>query len=75
MASETGLYNEGFNSRTPCGVRLKDNLQTEEATKFQFTHPVWGATWTEYIHPANAAFQFTHPVWGATSTMLWGKWH
>ena len=35
-------------------------------TKFQFTHPVWGAT-KDYLHLlAIDAFQFTHPVWGAT---------
>ncbi len=35
----------GFNSRTPCGVRLNRMIKNDEAAKqFQFTHPVWGAT-------------------------------
>ena len=33
-----------FNSRTPCGVRLKVNPFRLLAYQFQFTHPVRGAT-------------------------------
>ena len=35
--------------------------------RFQFTHPVWGATerWGA-ITMDRYWFQFTHPVWGAT---------
>ena len=33
-----------FNSRTPCGVRPKEATTEENSTMFQFTHPVWGAT-------------------------------
>ena len=33
-----------FNSRTPCGVRLIYHLRQSKSTRFQFTHPVWGAT-------------------------------
>ena len=33
-----------FNSRTPCGVRLSPDRISYKDTKFQFTHPVWGAT-------------------------------
>ena len=36
-----------FNSRTPCGVRPKATQTTTTANKFQFTHPVWGATESE----------------------------
>ena len=35
---------EDFNPRTPCGVRQKAHQLVEELTKFQSTHPVWGAT-------------------------------
>ena len=35
----------GFNSRTPCGVRLPQPRSRMPAIEFQFTHPVWGATW------------------------------
>ena len=35
-------------------------------TEFQFTHPVWGATYQEYPKYPKNRFQFTHPVWGAT---------
>ncbi|EFR34561.1 hypothetical protein HMPREF9294_0148 [Porphyromonas asaccharolytica PR426713P-I] len=34
----------GFNSRTPCGVRPIDNHVLSVTYKFQFTHPVRGAT-------------------------------
>ncbi len=34
----------GFNSRTPCGVRPLAPLRKVVKAKFQFTHPVWGAT-------------------------------
>ncbi len=33
-----------FNSRTPCGVRLYDCSMMRTPSRFQFTHPVWGAT-------------------------------
>ena len=33
-----------FNSRTPCGVRQSDSSLYVKVQKFQFTHPVWGAT-------------------------------
>ena len=34
----------GFNSRTPCGVRLVCLVRSSCFSRFQFTHPVWGAT-------------------------------
>ena len=34
--------------------------------KFQFTHPVWGATYHLKRQEIVELFQFTHPVWGAT---------
>ena len=34
----------GFNSRTPCGVRRGSLGETLSRIEFQFTHPVWGAT-------------------------------
>ena len=39
----------------------------EIKTKFQFTHPVWGATDVDnLLAKVQPVFQFTHPVWGAT---------
>ena len=40
--SSTVLY--CFNSRTPCGVRLPPSGGGLLSSRFQFTHPVWGAT-------------------------------
>ena len=34
----------GFNSRTPCGVRPRSPATHTSLTRFQFTHPVRGAT-------------------------------
>ena len=36
--------NVNFNPRTPCGVRLLGDLCIQFFSKFQSTHPVWGAT-------------------------------
>ena len=41
-------------------------LVTRRALRFQFTHPVWGATGVSIIRCISLLFQFTHPVWGAT---------
>ena len=39
-----------------------------EVKRFQFTHPVWGATkYLQYTAHTLKVFQFTHPVWGATT--------
>ena len=58
----------GFNSRTPCGVRLVPRSSLTLAMVFQFTHPVWGATpKSDSSLYVRVQFQFTHPVWGATS--------
>ena len=35
--------------------------------RFQFTHPVWGATARLHTAQLKEEFQFTHPVWGATA--------
>ena len=37
-----------FNSRTPCGVRQIEARELDVARSFQFTHPVRGATATQY---------------------------
>ena len=40
-------------------------------SRFQFTHPVWGATKDAAdIRSYYFMFQFTHPVWGATASVL-----
>ena len=57
----------GFNSRTPCGVRLKVLEGNYNDNTFQFTHPVWGATPRLLSAAVALAFQFTHLVWGATT--------
>ena len=58
----------GFNSRTPCGVRQSKSGALFGQTKFQFTHPVRGATFlVSSSSPEPDKFQFTHPVRGATS--------
>ena len=36
---------ESFNSRTPRGVRLSNDLEKITPMSFQFTHPAWGATY------------------------------
>ena len=38
------LARYGFNSRTPCGVRHIITITILVIPRFQFTHPVWGAT-------------------------------
>ena len=38
------MHYNGFNSRTPCGVRQLRSRMELEGIKFQFTHPVRGAT-------------------------------
>ena len=43
LASAISLL-DCFNSRTPCGVRLIQILKRFKIKKFQFTHPVRGAT-------------------------------
>ena len=42
--SRTDKQFKRFNSRTPCGVRLSAVSLYVRVQKFQFTHPVWGAT-------------------------------
>ena len=42
----------------------------KQGHKFQFTHPVWDATYVPYrLLIPNYEFQFTHPVWGATISL------
>ena len=51
--------------RVGCDIARTSNKVTH--TKFQFTHPVWGATPNQMdTVPFLEVFQFTHPVWGAT---------
>ena len=59
-----------FNSRTPCGVRLVVGLESALLEKFQFTHPVRGATAEQLSAKIEGSeFQFTHPVRGATAML------
>ena len=43
-APHSTLASTRFNSRTPCGVRQLEGGVYRELAKFQFTHPVRGAT-------------------------------
>ena len=54
-----GVYS--FNSRTPCGVRLNSAKAAYESSKFQFTHPVWGATSSLQRPPATATVSIHAP--------------
>ena len=52
----------GFNSRTPCGVRRRSGVRQCECVRFQFTHPVWGATCEELnISNSNKGFNSRTP--------------
>ena len=53
---------EGFNSRTPCGVRPTSRISSSHCSRFQFTHPVWGATRLGYAtEDANRGFNSRTP--------------
>ena len=57
----------GFNSRTPCGVRLRaDNLSLDLLRCFNSRTPCGVRLYTNFLHILRRLFQFTHPVWGAT---------
>ena len=43
------------------------SFEMMNSTKFQSTHPVWGATCALPRQTRRRAFQSTHPVWGATN--------
>ena len=58
---------DGFNSRTPGGVRLSHALSLFAFIVFQFTHPGRGATLLSSQRTHNGRFQFTHPGRGATA--------
>ena len=54
--------------RVGCDIRCYRYLGIHH--KFQFTHPVWGAT-TGFAGGLRVIqFQFTHPVWGATASKM-----
>ena len=59
-----------FNSRTPCGVRLLDNLFAITSNKFQFTHPVWGATIVQIAIVIDKQVSIHAPRVGCDSSML-----
>ena len=69
-SSPTGSMRRYFNPRTPCGVRPAGlSFQSLAVSRFQSTHPVWGATWRGVPHQHGFPFQSTHPVWGATKRL------
>ena len=51
--------------RVGCDTSVDNQLS--RAFVFQFTHPVWGATYRQMNEMQDKMFQFTHPVWGATA--------
>ncbi len=57
---------DGFNSRTPGGVRLRYDVMLFVVLMFQFTHPGRGATLSHQRYDRLGLFQFTHPGRGAT---------
>ena len=57
---------QGFNSRTPGGVRLVLISFEYITPEFQFTHPGRGATAIAPFRLVAILFQFTHPGRGAT---------
>ena len=74
LASGMFLSN-GFNSRTPGGVRLSIDIRCSIHLPFQFTHPGRGATNQAALQRMREQFQFTHPGRGATSYILHTEEH
>ena len=58
---EVGGVSRGFNSRTPCGVRLDYHKCLACGYKFQFTHPVWGATGADGVYAGQAGVSIHAP--------------
>ena len=58
-----------FNPRAPCGARRQDaKATTANATAFQSTRPMRGATWVIFTFPDFfPEFQSTRPMRGATA--------
>ena len=66
-SEERTVVVDGFNSRTPGGVRHKGGVGKTTTSVFQFTHPGRGATRSRGATPSpRCMFQFTHPGRGAT---------
>ena len=59
----------GFNSRTPCGVRPTNQSVMPYTEKFQFTHPVWGATLLEEVNKREALVSIHAPRVGCDVLM------
>ncbi len=58
----------GFNSRTPCGVRPHIFPLSVIKKLFQFTHPVWGATYALEISLSTLAVSIHAPRVGCDSS-------
>ena len=54
---ETGY----FNPRTPCGVRPSRRVSLSQPSRFQSTHPVWGATSSARQIPLSQAISIHAP--------------
>ncbi len=69
----TGISDDYFNPRPPCGGRRRRRPGQLRTVLFQSTPPVWGATSSAtMIGMASRLFQSTPPVWGATCVPLPG---
>ena len=64
---------DGFNPRTPRGVRHGAGQPLFTMVKFQSTHPSRGATDYRKFHDLWIPFQSTHPSRGATRTISVGS--
>ena len=58
---------QGFNPRTPCGVRPAQSSTGKKAARFQSTHSLRSATWKSGAHPDMIPFQSTHSLRSATN--------
>ena len=60
-----------FNPRTPCGVRPKLYIWTREAVAFQSTHPLRGATASEFAAAVHSHISIHAPLAGCDARHAW----
>ena len=66
-------FPNGFNPRTPCGVRRDSSLVPGRQVQFQSTHSLWSATKLLRIEMRRyLRFQSTHSLWSATNKAVHG---
>ena len=59
-----------FNPRTPCGVRHNHGKLFTVATKFQSTHPVWGATPIPWVYEMDCKISIHAPRVGCDGNSI-----